>query len=239
MLLNSYEHAHLHYMPIDNHCFACQQPSLAVLASDIEALEGSDVPIILPRNLDILPRDLDALPLALLDASPQDDPLNGRTPALWENMPFSLTTPLVSFGVTGDTDSRVALQADPNAPHWSPDTGHRLFTPMGLPSAFLQQVMARLQQEQVMIRHTCALIDLLHDVGALTPAMAICQGKPLAVYHIEMDGLAARLDATESHLSLSAYQLAWLVVQSQASPTLTHYDMDEWNRLLECTDSGF
>lgn len=226
MLLNPDEHAHLHCMPIDNHCFACQQPSLAVLAGDIEALEGSDVPIILPREPNVLPQ-------AVLNASQQEDPLSGHTPALWENMPFSLTTPLVSLNDEGETDSRVVLQADPNAPHWSPDTGHRLFTPVGQPSAFLKSVMARLQQEQVMIQHTRALIDLLHDVEALTPAMATCQGELLAVYHIEMDGLAARLDATESHLSLSAYQLAQLVDQSQASPALKHTAISEEKQQLE------
>lgn len=225
MLLSPNEHAHLRYMPIDNHCFACQQPSITVLASDIEALEGSDVPIILPR-------EPNALPLALLYVSQQDDPLNGRTPALWENMPFSLSSPVVGLNTEGAFDSSVVLQAEPNAPHWSPDTGHRLFTAIGQPTAFLKRVLERLQQQKAMTQRTLDMIDLLHQVDALEPATAECHGETFDIYHFEMDGLAERLDATNSHLSLYAYQFAQLMAQSQTLPDLTCRVMPDWGLLL-------
>lgn len=209
MLLSPNEHAHLRCMPIDNHCFACQQPSITVLASDVEALEGSDVPIVLPR-------EPNALPLALLYASQQEDPLNGRTPALWENMPFSLSSLVVGLNAEGAFDSPVVLQAEPNAPHWSPDTGHRLFTATGQPTAFLKRVVERLQQQQAMTQRTWMMIDLLHETGALTPATVFCQGQTFAVHHIDMEKLKKGLDTTDSSLGLLAYRLAHLLHQSHA-----------------------
>lgn len=209
MLLTPDEHAHLHCMPIDNHCFACQQPSIAVLASDVEALEGSDVPIILPR-------EPNALPLALLYASQQEDPLNGRTPALWENMPFSLSSPVVGLNNEGKANSRVVLQAEPNAPHWSPDTGHRLFTAEGQPTAFLTRVLERLQQQKAMTQRTQDMIDLLHETGSLTPATVFCQGQAFAVHQIDMEKLKKGLDTTNSSFGLLVYRFAHLLHQSHA-----------------------
>lgn len=208
MLLNAHEHAHLYFLPINNHCFAAQQPYVTLLDCDVEALAGGHLPIILPA-------EGDCLPLGLVVAGEQEDPLGRHTPATWAEYPFSLLESAVGVAPDGQASAQAVVQIEPNAPHWSPDTGYALFQ-AGRPTAFLQGVVKRLRRQQASSQRTRDMVALLHDVGALVPAMADYQGKTYPMYRIVLAGLDKRLEATGSPIALTTYAFATLVDQSQA-----------------------
>lgn len=234
MLLNSHNHTIPHYIPIPivNDISPSLEPDISLLASDMKALADNDVPIILPRGLNILPR-------AMLHASQQEDPMNGRTPALWEAMPLSLTSPVIDMIPTedeidadndDDDDYIVVLELLPDGPCQAPDSRYQ-FAPTGKSTDFLRRIIRRIQQQQNLTRLTQEMIDLLHQIGALVPAIIDAPNESIMVFRVEMDRLAEKLRATGSNLQLSTFCFAQLVVQSQQSmPPLR--DMTSSKRVL-------
>lgn len=215
MLIHPGQHAHLRCLPIENRTFAAAEPSVALVASDVQALAGSGIPIILP----VTP---DALPKALLTDATHDDPLAGHTPLLWQAYPFSLVRSVVGADAKGVPTCQNVLWAEPDAPHWSQTHGDRLFTLSGHPAPFLEAVLERLQEQERQACHTRELIALLHQAEALTTAYVDYQGQTHAIYRINMDNLGERLQALDGDKGLLAFYFATLVEQSQQGLIQTH-----------------
>lgn len=215
MLIQPGQHAHLRCLPIENRTFAAAEPSLALVASDVQTLVGSGIPIILP----VTP---DALPKALLTEATHDDSLAGHTPLLWQAYPFSLVPSVVGADAEGSPSFQNVLWAEPDAPHWSQTHGDRLFTPSGDPAPFLKAVLERLQEQERQACYTRELIALLHQAEALTTAYINYQGQTHAVYRITMDDLGERLQALDGDKGLLAFYFATLVEQSQQGLIQTH-----------------
>lgn len=209
MLLTPKDHSHVRYLEVNNHCLAVEQPYVELLHSDILPLADNGLPIVLPATPS-------GLPIGLIAASLHEDPLGGHTPALWAEYPFSLTLPTVSLDADGGVSASPALQIDPQAPHWSPDHGHRLFTLAGQPTAFVRGTMARLQRQAVMVERTQRLVALLHEAGALEPVYLDMPGMPAYVYDIQLTRLGERLDALDSDLGPLAFYFATLLHEAMA-----------------------
>lgn len=215
MLIHPGQHAHLRCLPIENRTFAAAEPSVALVASDVQALAGSGIPIILPVTPDALPR-------ALLTDATHNDPLAGHTPLLWQAYPFSLQSSVVGTDAEGMPTLQNVLWAEPDAPHWSQTHGDRLFTPMGEPAPFLQSVLERLQEQERQACQARELIALLHQAEALSTAYVDYQGQTHAIYRINMDDLGERLQALDSDLGLRAFYFASLVHDSQQGLIQAH-----------------
>jgi hypothetical protein len=201
MLINANEHRDLHLMPISNQALAACQPFIELTDADVLPLAQQGIPIVLPIGAE-------ALPQALLTPDTTDDILAGYMPSLWRDYPFTLVESTLGITSEGEATTHPVLWADPQAPHWTPDQGYRLFDLKGQPTPYLTKVMQRLQAQQKAIARTRERIALLHRAKVLSPACVTHQNQTLAVWRVEGDGLQERLEALDSDLSLSTFLFA-------------------------------
>lgn len=210
MLINAHEHRHLHLMPVDNRVLAACQAVIDLTDADVLPLAQHGIPIVLPTGSG-------ALPQALLTPDNTDDIFGGHTPSLWRDYPFTLIEHTLGMTPEGEATTHSVLWADPQAPHWSPDQGFRLFDLAGQPTPYLTKVMQRLQAQQKAAERTRELVSLLHRAKVLTPAHVTHQDQTLAVWRIEEGSLHERLEALDSDLSLSASLFADALLMAQPS----------------------
>lgn len=210
MLINPVKHAKLHCLPIENYVFAVQQPSISLVAADVEKLAEMKIPIVLPVEINNTP----ALPLALLSESPDADSLDGYTPLLWKCYPFYLGEPVVSLNAEGEAITYHPLKAEPHTDHWSPSTGNALFGSKGQPSRFLKRTLTALEKQQEQVKNTQDLVGLLKKAGVLDLETVYITESGLRTYRILTDKLS-NLEAIDPAFSLSAFYLATLIAESQ------------------------
>lgn len=222
-LLNTSDHAHLRYFPIDNQVFAAAYPTPTLLFDDLDALAKRNVPIVLPAQPETLPE-------AWLWACQHQDPLDNYLPLLSRYYPFALTT-TVGIGAGGHAQDYSLLSADLDAPHWnkfsipqasfnffpqhqdSPNAwlknaGYLLFTEQGEPTSFVRDIVSKLQEQEAEKQHTLELIRLLKQAGSLTEVQIAYGTHYRQVHRINPEKLEEKLEKIDESRSTAAYQLA-------------------------------
>lgn len=242
-LLNTSDHAHLRYLPIDNQVFAAAYPNPALLFDDLDALAERDVPIVLPAQPETLPE-------AWLWVCQHQDPLDNYLPLLSQYYPFALTT-TVGIGVGGRAQDHALLSADLATPHWNKysipqassgifsqhqdsysswlsNAGYRLFTEQGETTPFVKGIVSKLQKQEAEKQHTLELISLLDQAGSLTTVHIAYNGQDRQVCRINPEELEENLEKIDKNRSTAAYQLAMTIHASSDDFIVNHQTQAKW-----------